>query len=74
MKKVKLGTKVTLNIPPHKSPPIGLPKKEPIIPITTNETEINIEFRICPDCQVKSLKTENGCDMCMECGYSKCDK
>ena len=48
--------------------------EEPITPITQNETEINIEFRICPDCQAKALKTENGCDMCMECGYSKCDK
>ena len=35
---------------------------------------LNSEFRICPDCSDKSLKTENGCDMCMECGYSKCDK
>ena len=22
----------------------------------------------------KALKTENGCDTCMACGYSKCDK
>ena len=22
----------------------------------------------------KHLKTENGCDTCMACGYSKCDK
>ena len=36
--------------------------------------DVNTEFRICPDCSDKSLKTENGCDMCMECGYSKCDK
>ena len=35
---------------------------------------INQEFRICPTCSSKSLKTENGCDMCVECGYSKCDK
>jgi ribonucleoside-diphosphate reductase alpha chain len=34
----------------------------------------NAEFKICPDCSSKSLKTENGCDMCVECGYSKCDK
>lgn len=36
--------------------------------------EINSEFRICPTCSSKSLKTENGCDSCMSCGYSKCDK
>lgn len=35
---------------------------------------MNIEFKICPACSSKSLKTENGCDSCMECGYSKCDK
>ena len=40
----------------------------------TNNLEVNSEFRICPTCSSKSLKTENGCDMCMECGYSKCDK
>ena len=39
-----------------------------------NDLEVNSEFRICPACSSKSLKTENSCDMCMECGYSKCDK
>ena len=38
------------------------------------EDSMNVEFRICPACSSKSLKTENGCDTCMECGYSKCDK
>ena len=36
--------------------------------------DINNGFRICPTCSSKSLKTENGCDSCMSCGYSKCDK
>ena len=39
---------------------------------TTNN--LNATFKICPTCSSKSLKTENGCDMCVECGYSKCDK
>ena len=36
----------------------------------------NIEFRICAECNNRTLKTENGCDICMDpdCGYSKCDK
>ncbi len=36
----------------------------------------NIEFRICVECNNRTLKTENGCDVCMDpdCGYSKCDK
>ena len=35
----------------------------------------NIEFRICKECNNRTLKTENGCDICMDsdCGYSKCD-
>ncbi len=47
------------------------------IPIETKNAEqnqLNAAFKICPTCSSKSLKTENGCDMCVECGYSKCDK
>ena len=44
------------------------PNEDPIRP------ELNNDFRICPACSSKSLKTENGCDSCMSCGYSKCDK
>jgi len=39
-----------------------------------NNQRMNMEFRLCPSCSGKSLKTENGCDSCVECGYSKCDK
>ena len=39
-----------------------------------NTEGINVAFRICPTCSSKALKTENGCDVCIECGYSKCDK
>ena len=38
------------------------------------QDDLNAVFKICPDCSGKSLKMENGCDMCVECGYSKCDK
>ena len=36
----------------------------------------NSVFRICNECNNRTLKTENGCDICMDpdCGYSKCDK
>ena len=40
---------------------------------TSNE-ELNVNFRICTSCNQKGLKTENGCDVCVMCGYSKCDK
>jgi ribonucleoside-diphosphate reductase alpha chain len=43
-------------------------------PTTSNEDFENGAFKICPDCDSKTLKTENGCDSCMSCGYSKCDK
>jgi len=39
-----------------------------------NNERMNMEFRICPSCNGKSLKTENGCDSCVKCGYSKCDQ
>jgi ribonucleoside-diphosphate reductase alpha chain len=35
---------------------------------------INAQFKICPECNQKALKLENGCDVCVACGYSKCDK
>ena len=36
----------------------------------------NLEFKICSECNNRTLKIENGCDICMDpdCGYSKCDK
>ena len=36
----------------------------------------NTRFRICTECNNRTLKIENGCDICMnpDCGYSKCDK
>ena len=54
--------------------------KEESVPIVVSnqsdekENNMNKAFRICPTCSSKSLKTENGCDTCVECGYSKCDK
>ena len=50
--------------------------EEELVPVSTTpfSKEINSQFRICPTCSSKALKTENGCDSCVECGYSKCDK
>ena len=48
-----------------------------VINLATDEGNTgNAEFRICNECNNRTLKTENGCDICMspECGYSKCDK
>ena len=46
------------------------------VPLETvsNVVGLNSGFQICPACSGKSLKTENGCDICIECGYSRCDK
>lgn len=39
------------------------------------KTQTNTEFFICPECNQKSVKMENGCLTCVnpECTYSKCD-
>ena len=52
----------------------GLQKN--IVPAKDEGNSGNIEFRICKECNNRTLKTENGCDICMDpdCGYSKCDK
>jgi len=43
--------------------------------ITPKENAIlNNNFKICPSCSNQTLKVENGCDLCQQCGYSKCDK
>ena len=52
-------------------------KETVTVPVELNKNKnnhLNLAFKICPTCSSKSLKTENGCDMCVECGYSKCDK
>ena len=43
-------------------------------PMGQKHVSENASFKICPDCDSKTLKTESGCDSCMACGYSKCDK
>ncbi len=30
-------------------------------------------YRICPACDYKTLKFDNGCYICLTCGYSKCE-
>ena len=42
--------------------------------INEESLELNSAFKICPNCSGKSLKNESGCDSCIDCGYSKCDK
>ena len=52
----------------------AVPVKVDYIPPPPPHNDLNAVFKICPECSGKSLKMENGCDMCVECGYSKCDK
>ncbi len=49
---------------------------EMLNPTTETKTKVNTEFFICPECNQKTLKMENGCLTCInpECGYSKCDE
>ena len=52
----------------------GLQKK--IVYANEEGNSGNTKFRICNECNNRTLKTENGCDICMDpdCGYSKCDQ
>ena len=40
----------------------------------SSSIDVNNNFKICPTCSNQTLKVENGCDVCIQCGYSKCDK
>lgn len=44
--------------------------------LASADMDTNSEFKICPDCNQRSVKMENGCLTCIDpdCGYSKCDK
>jgi len=44
--------------------------------LSSADPQANTDFQICPDCNQRSVKMENGCLTCIEpdCGYSKCDK
>lgn len=39
-----------------------------------NDATNNNTFKICPECNSRALKFENGCEFCVQCGYTKCDK
>ena len=63
--------------PDNKEENIAIPKEdkeEQTVKIMAENHSYKTAFRICPTCNSKSLKTENGCDSCVSCGYSKCDK
>ena len=59
--------------PANKEEKIVLPVEEKTVKVPAEDT-YNVAFKICPACNSKSLKIENGCDSCVSCGYSKCDK
>ncbi len=40
----------------------------------TDQSNINENFKICPECNGRGLKFENGCEFCVLCGFTKCDK
>ena len=61
----------------NETDPFADEKEVVSVPVEVNKNEqnqLNLAFKICPTCSSKSLKMENGCDTCVECGYSKCDK
>lgn len=44
------------------------------VPEDSGQDESSSQFKFCPECQERTLIMENGCDKCLSCGYSKCDK
>jgi ribonucleoside-diphosphate reductase alpha chain len=60
---------------PEEHPPTDNGQMQTATPLSKDEGNMgNVQFKVCPDCNNRTLKTENGCDSCMDCGYSKCDK
>ena len=49
-----------------------LSKKLDFYSIQTSPTGDNNVYANCPKCNEKKLKLENGCELCITCGYSKC--
>ena len=41
--------------------------------ITAEEDEVSIQGETCPKCLAPAYVKTNGCDLCMQCGYSHCD-
>ncbi|MDZ7796692.1 MAG: hypothetical protein U5N56_06465 [Candidatus Marinimicrobia bacterium] len=67
-----------LNVP-EQGEQINIPIKTQLTAqhtITDNENDPtnNNTFKICPECNSRALKFENGCEFCVQCGYTKCDK
>jgi len=43
-----------------------------IIPATKEKEILNLKVELCSKCHSSNLKIEQGCSICMDCGYSKC--
>jgi hypothetical protein len=53
-------------------------KEPPVKAYSIAKNKVNVNngfYKICPECNQRSLKYENGCLVCINpnCGYSKCD-
>ncbi|MFA6618756.1 MAG: hypothetical protein WCT23_06795 [Candidatus Neomarinimicrobiota bacterium] len=64
---------------PEQGEQISLPIKTELSSVNTitddeNDPTLNNTFKICPECNSRALKFENGCEFCVQCGYTKCDK
>lgn len=62
---LEFGQPAGPGLSPAGSPTRGTSRQQP---------EQNAQFKFCPECNQRTLKLENGCDSCLSCGYSKCDK
>ncbi len=49
-------------------------RSQNIVSDDENDPNINNLFKICPECNNRAMRYDNGCEFCTQCGYTKCDK
>ncbi|MDD5709349.1 MAG: hypothetical protein PHC77_02380 [Candidatus Marinimicrobia bacterium] len=64
---------------PEQGEQISLPIKTQLSSVHTvtddeDDPTTNNTFKICPECNNRTMKYDNGCEFCVQCGYTKCDK
>ena len=52
---------------------LTLKNSQPLIIITDKEKEEDKGKVACPECKKKTLSMQGGCNVCTNCGYTKCD-
>lgn len=65
--KSEIAEQVPLNLTPAESSPINTGADDVIMPVSSK-----LQADLCPECGTASFISEEGCQKCYSCGYSKC--